>query len=675
MTVDRRLLPVTFGPWFARFQGLTEVQVQAIPPIMEGRDVLICSATATGKTEAFAAPAAEFVRRHGDADGSGASVLIVVPTRALANDLKRRLEGPMGLVDVSFGRYTGEHKERVRGRLPAVVIVTPEALDSLLARRPSVLRATRLVVLDEIHVLDGTPRGDQLRVLLRRLELVTERRPQRVAASATVDRPEELGRRYLTDPALVVVPGIRRILGRPFTGRSAESMRAHLDDLAGHGFKKLLVFCRSRNQVETYGAKLRGRTRFDEAVFAHHGSLARAERERAERLFHQAPAAVCFATLTLELGIDIGTVDYVLLAGLPADVSSVLQRIGRGGRRGDTTRCGYAAEDATEDFLFRAMLRLAKEGRLCAAAYGFRPAVLVQQALVLACAEGYVRACDLERALPVDVAAELGAGACQALVECMVEAELLERAGGGRYVAAEAVELRYERGSLHSNIEDTAGVEVVDRITGDVVGSILRADTGKIEVAGRNRAVVKQADGRILTDAAAGAEPARFRSSAAPSVTFALGRAVVESIGVAPDALGVFTADGTTVLLHGLGTVGTLFLLDLWKPSLPRGSVEKSGAYTIVLTSPPPPLTDAVLAVQADEGAVEQFLERRSESVARLLGVGPAGPWKRGVPESLRRAAVRRMSGLDEVAAFLRGARLEALESLEPALASVIWDL
>ena len=575
----------------------------------------------------------------------------------------------MGLVEISFGRYTGEHKERTSGKLPAVVIVTPESLDSLLARRPATLRATRMVVLDEIHVLDSTPRGDQLRILLQRLEQVAETRPQRVAASATVDRPEELGARYLEDPVRVVVPGIRRILGRAFEGRSPACMAAHLDDLASHGLKKLLVFCRSRNQVETYAAKLRGRTRFGEAVHAHHGSLAKSERERTERLFHTAPAAVCFATLTLEMGIDIGTVDYVLLAGLPADVSSVLQRIGRGGRRGDTTRCGFASEDAVEDFLFRAMLRLAKEGRLCAPAYGFRPAVLVQQALVMACAEGYVEGRDLERALPPELRAELGAGAPAAILEQMVEAELLESAGGGRYVASEAVEQRYVRGSLHSNIEDTTGVEVVDRITGDVVGSILRADTGKIEVAGRNRTVVKQADGRILTDAAGGAEPARFRSGAAPSVTFALGRAVVESVGVAADAIGVFESEGSTLLLHGLGTVGTLFLLDLWRPLLGRGAVVKSSPYAIVLEAEPPPLPFV------DEAAVEQFLEERSQAVARLVGAGGGGAWGKGVPEQLQRNSVRRMSGLDQVAAFLAVSRLQVMGDLDSAQNAVFWDL
>ena len=668
MSVDRSLLPLTFGPWFGRFQALTEVQQQAIPPILAGVDVLISSATASGKTEAYAAPAAELVRREG---GPSAAVLVVAPTRALTNDLLRRLEGPMGLVDVSLGRFTGEHKELVDGKLASVVIATPEALDSLLARRPAALAETRLVVLDEIHVLDGTPRGDQLRVLLHRLEHVARVRPQRVAASATLDRPEELAARYLAGATLVLVPGIRRIHGRPFAGREPSRMAAHLDDLAGHGFKKLLVFCRSRNQVETLAAKLRGRTRYGEAVFAHHGSLARSHRERTERLFHLSPAAVCFATLTLELGIDIGTVDYVLLASLPADVPSLLQRIGRGGRRGDTTRCGYVCEGPAEQHLFQTMFRLGMEGRLCAPPYAFRPSVLVQQALVLACAHTYVECTELERAVPPAVRAELGEGACRALLGRMVEAELLERSGTERWVPTEAVEERWRRGSLHANIDDAPSVHVVDRITGDVVGSISTADTRRIELGGRDRDIVKQDGNRLLTDATGGARPARFRPAGSPSVSFALGRAVVESLGLGSWELGLL-ADGRggTIVLHGLGTIGALFLLHLWRGRPEVGTIEGSGAYRVELRGAA--LEPGPIPAPPEGSDVERFARDRLAELTRLQG---AGPLKRAVPEELLLSSVRRSSGLDEVAAFLAGARLWALEGLDEPQLALIRDL
>lgn len=660
MTLDRSSLPFTFGPWFARFQELLEIQRRALPPILAGRDVLMCSPTASGKTEAYAAPAAELVRRH---KLGHTSVLIIAPTRALTNDLKRRLEGPMALVEVSFGRYTGEHKEKVGGKLPAVVVATPEALDSLLARRPETLRGVRMIVLDEIHVLDNTPRGDQLRVLLHRLEQVADSRPQRVAASATVDSPRELAARYLQDAELVVVPGARKILARAFDGRGVAYMGQHLDDLAGHGFKKLLVFCRSRNQVEAFSTKLRNQTRFGEAIFGHHGSLAKSARERTERIFHLAPAAVCFATLTLEMGIDIGTVDYVLLADVPTDVSSLLQRIGRGGRRADATRCGYVVENAGEQHLFQTMFRLGKEGHLCGRPYGFRPSILVQQALVLACAETYVCASDLRRALPPSLLKELGDGACEQVLDAMVAKELLELSGRDRYVPSEMVEQRYEHGSLHSNIDDTASVQVVDRITGDVLGTIQSPDSGKIEIGGRGRKVVKVTEGRILTDASADATPAFFRPSASPSVSFALGRAVVESFGVARASVGLLNMAGVTVLLHGLGTVGSLLLIDQWKTLAGAPAIREHSPYTMLIAAPPKGLP------RPSEEHLANFLSERVAGLSKLM---QAGPWARGVPDYLTLTAVRKTSGLEEVVAFLQVAEFQNLKGLD---AQVIAEL
>ena len=316
----RPLLPRTYGTFFGRFARPTPIQDAAVPFVLAGRDVLLCAPTASGKTEAYAAPVVERLlgsprgSPHGLKSGSFAA-LVVSPTRALANDLKRRLEVRMDQLGVAFGRWTGEHKERVDGRLPEIAVATPEALDALLARRPHVLRGVRTVVVDEVHVLDGTPRGDQLRVLLHRLEGAAANPPQRLAASATVSSPEALAARYLRDAEVVTATGRRQIRARSFEGRHPTEVARHVDLLADAGYRKVLLFCNARNAVERYAAGLRGRTRFGDAVFAHHGSLAKAERERTERRFLEAPAAVAVATLTLELGIDIGTVDYVLLLG------------------------------------------------------------------------------------------------------------------------------------------------------------------------------------------------------------------------------------------------------------------------------------------------------------------------------------------------------------------------
>lgn len=666
--IDRALLPRTFGAWFARFPSLSEVQRLAIPPLVEGRDVLLAAPTASGKTEAFAAPAAELAARR---DGASATALLVSPTRALANDLARRLAGPMESVGVRFGRYTGEHKELRAGSLAAVVVTTPEALDSLLARRATLLEETRLIVVDELHVLDGTARGDQLRVLLERLERNARERPQRAAASATIEDPAGVALRYLEDPVLALVPGARRMLCRFFEGAGLDALARHLDQLAEAGFKKLLVFCRSRNEVELYSAKLLRRTRFAEAVFAHHGSLARGQRERVERSFQQLPAAVCFATLTLELGIDVGSVDYVLSVGPPNDVASLLQRTGRGARRAGLARGGFALDGPSEVHVVRTQLELAREGRLCAAPYAFRPSVLVQQAWVLACARRWVEASDLEAILPAEVRAELGSKAVPSILERLAEEGSLEAAGNGRYVPSEGVERRYELGYLHANIDEAQSLEVVDRLTGDSLGHVESASANEIQIGGGERRIVGQRGERILTDRGSDAAPARFTTRPPPAVAFALARAVVEALAreglvVEPDCLLLVPAAPRWILVHGLGTAGARLLRRLLGAMLGREQGGRWSPYTLELAAPlaelPRP-TEALLA---------RFVESELDALADLAAPGPHDP---KLPRSLRLASLRRILALDPIADFLRSARLAHAPEPAPNLLRLLRAL
>lgn len=157
------------GPFFSRFGGkLTPIQIQTIPKILEGLNVVISSPTASGKTEAVMAPLAErFLVEH----WHDLAVLYIVPTRALANDSLARIEGPLGDMGITCVLKHGDKPNLPSSALPNCLITTPESLDSLIARRSDIFTSLRAVVLDEIHLLDNTARGDQLRFLLRRLQL------------------------------------------------------------------------------------------------------------------------------------------------------------------------------------------------------------------------------------------------------------------------------------------------------------------------------------------------------------------------------------------------------------------------------------------------------------------------------------------------------------------------
>lgn len=631
------------------FDRLREVQECAIPAIMSGSDVLVASATASGKTEAFAAPAAELALQTG---GVSMTVLVLSPTRALANDLARRLKGPMERAGVTLGRHTGEHKEKEGGRFPAVVIATPEALDSLLARRPTSLASLRMVVMDEVHVLDGTARGDQLRVLLHRVDLAARLRPRRVAVSATIDSPAALASRYLADPILVIVKGSREIRAKAMHGRGLAEVASHINDLAEKGLRKILVFCAKRDDVERYAMKLQRKTRFADAVFAHHGSMSKVTRERTERQFRTAPAAICFATMTLEMGIDIGSIDYVLLAGVPPDVASLLQRIGRGGRRKGATRFGYIANDPGERHRIRTMAKLGAQGELCAAPYGFRYSVLVQQALTLAGHQS-LDPQTLQKAVPRDLwppeDEEAGSGWARLLLEKLVEEGQMERRGRDGYVLTERIEQRYGAGTLHSNLDDNQGIEVVDRLTGDVLGGVSTVDTRKLGLAGSSREIAGLSQGRILTDRVRGADSAKFIPRGQPTTSFALARATVEALGVPRDTMLLVPAGGAIRLLHGLGSIGGRALMQLLKlhgvdqdrTSLTSFSLSVAGLK--------------VGALKVPDDFPEFCLE---EAFARLEKTLGPGPWAGSTPMPWRKETARRASGLVEIAAFLQTVRV-----------------
>lgn len=618
----RELLPATYGAFLSGFDALRPIQIEGMPPILAGQDVLLCSATASGKTEAYAAPAAQMVCSR---SAGPVHVVIVSPTRALANDLYRRLQSKMETVGVTLGRRTGEYKETVDGALPQIIITTPESLDSLIARRPQTLRGTRLVILDEIHVLDGSPRGDQLRVLLHRLEQVVEVRPQRVAASATIDDPKGLAARYMTPDAVIVsVPGSRLIGATEFEGKTSGAIAIHLDRLAENRFRKILVFCNSRAATEDLSGGVRNQTRFRDAIYTHHGSLSRGIRERAESQFLNAPAAVCFATMTLEMGIDIGTVDYVLLADRPADVPALLQRIGRGSRRSGKTRAGYCTKDPVDAFLFKVMFQAAVRGQLLTAPCSFRPSVLVQQALTLAGANGSVTAADLHSTLPPDLHSSLDEESLASLLDQMVETERLEPPRRGNYVLSTSSEARYKRGSLHSNISDSPSTSIIDRITGDIIGTVEQAESPNVKIGGANRKLITSSSDRLLTDQTKQQGTSRFTSRGFPTIALPLARRIVESTGLPPNQVIQFLSGTDHILLHGFGIFGSLLLA----AHLPKTSrLIRTTPYSLRLAQPLLSLPKITLA------SATTFIHSHEP---RLTSLTQPGPFHSDLPDSLR---------------------------------------
>ena len=155
--------------FFSRFPSLTDVQNKTIPKILEGQNCLIISPTASGKTEAVIAPICErILSEHSQIETlKHLLVVYVIPTRALVNDIYKRLEDSLLRLNISIASKTSD-KDNFKIENPQnILFTTPESLDSLLMRHPQVLKNLEYVIIDELHFLDNNYRGDQLRVLLK----------------------------------------------------------------------------------------------------------------------------------------------------------------------------------------------------------------------------------------------------------------------------------------------------------------------------------------------------------------------------------------------------------------------------------------------------------------------------------------------------------------------------
>ena len=200
------------------------------------------------------------------------------------------------------------------------------------------LKDVTAVVLDEIHLLDNTARGDGLRILLNRLRRLRRYAFSRgdsltdevqfCALSATVPEPLAVAARYFQEPVVIQTEGQRRFDAELIEMHGTESLLRLFADFQRRGIRKALAFCNSRAECEEWALVCRQVSPFGDRLFVHHSSLDVRVRHATERNFTISEAALCFATSTLELGIDIGDVDLVMLVGPPENTSAFLQRLG-----------------------------------------------------------------------------------------------------------------------------------------------------------------------------------------------------------------------------------------------------------------------------------------------------------------------------------------------------------
>ena len=393
--------PLT-AEWFqTRFGAPTEPQRDAWPAIRAGRDVLISAPTGSGKTLAAFLICLDRLVGEGAVTGAlddQVDVVYVSPLKALSTDINRNLEAPLREIAALAGTRgvmlppirtavrTGDtpawKRVQMVRRPPHVLVTTPESLFILLTseRGRQALAQTRTMIVDEIHALVGDKRGSHLALSLARLEHVVRAsgrpRPQRVGLSATVnpiDRvarflsggtPQATARRGEHDEphdhlgggerddvgscdTLVINAGHRRAMDLAIEVPQEELgvVATHelweeiYDRIARHvrGHRTTLIFVNTRRLSERVAHHLAERLGSD-VVLAHHGSLARQIRQAAENDLKAGKLRAVVATASLELGIDIGSVDLVCQIGSPRAIGVALQRVGRSGHTVDRRR-------------------------------------------------------------------------------------------------------------------------------------------------------------------------------------------------------------------------------------------------------------------------------------------------------------------------------------------------
>jgi len=354
-------------------QQFTDIQSQAIHPIYGGENALLISHTASGKTEAVVIPIAARISEN----RKDSLCIYIAPTKALLNDLYKRLSVPLHRLDIQLGIRHGDKPLSSSDQELSFLLTTPESLDILLCKDYPFLSKVKFVVCDEIHQVFGSPRGLQLLFLLERLQKRAGRELQRVALSATLGNPNTVAEWFQGGgkPIRIFSTVTQRPLDPEFYWLDQHSSLR--DIIRQSKAKKVLIFVNSRRMCDDLFLELDNFPPYQ--VFVHYSTLEREQREYVESQFKASEFAICIATTTLELGIDIGSIEAIILYEPPQSVTSFLQRIGRGSRRVGKTWVIMTPKSELELLQFSGLTMLASEGVIENIAPGQFYSVLIQQ--------------------------------------------------------------------------------------------------------------------------------------------------------------------------------------------------------------------------------------------------------------------------------------------------------
>jgi ATP-dependent Lhr-like helicase len=427
------------------WEQLRPIQTAAIAKILASDDnFILASRTASGKTEAAFLPILSKVNFN----DSGVQVLYISPLIALINDQFYRIEELCKNLDVTVTKWHGEANKTLKERLikqpNGIVLITPESLEAMFVNKPynvkQLFSNLKYVVIDEIHSFIGTDRGIQLKSILSRLQKVNSKSFSIVGLSATIGdydeakkfTGDELKTKVLLDRTAKEI----NALFRYFKNKNEELPLELLKDLyIETKDNKVLIFPNSRGRAEEVAVKLRkisDRVKGHPNYFSHHSSVDREVREYVEYFAkNNNRQNFCIScTSTLELGIDIGTVDEVVQIDATHSIASLIQRVGRSGRKeGESSNLYLYATNEWSLLQSIACWLLYKEGFIEPPQKNEKPYdILVHQALSITKGHSGIRLTELINQLQENAAfKQIELSEIDEILKHLIEIDFLEK--------------------------------------------------------------------------------------------------------------------------------------------------------------------------------------------------------------------------------------------------------
>ena len=358
------------------FDSLTTIQRKAVPVILRRINSLLVAPTGSGKTESAVMPVFAMLAQESQRRSGFIRAVYITPLRALNNDVLRRIvkyaESDGLRVEIRHGDTTVTARRKIVENPPDILITTPESLAVVLTNEKMLAALSELewIIVDEVHELVSNERGAHLSISLERLEAASKKpRVTRIGLSATVGNLKEAAM-FVSGSSrknAILVDSVARgyDIDLKFVKGSLNNVAHFVIDYVkkSHEQGSVLLFTNTRDEAEYLGTVLRNQG--DVKVDVHHGSLSKEMREETEHTLRAGGAGIVVCTSSLELGLDIGSVDLVIHYGSPRQVSKLMQRIGRSRHKKRSFAKGLVVTNTADDEIEAlAIIRRMKSGSI-----------------------------------------------------------------------------------------------------------------------------------------------------------------------------------------------------------------------------------------------------------------------------------------------------------------------